>query len=219
MIAFYFLYSGRLIKLPVNPSSLSVRAPGRNTVVETSEAGEVSVLRAKGLTEINIASYFPAEGTSPDALSPFEYVRFFTAARDEKKPVTLSVLGLSLDMHVSVEGFEYSFRAGEEGDVYYTLSLREYSRAEARADAASENAAAAPLNTRPSEPPRLTVSSEVMVNGRLHRDSYGSGPGKTLAGYRGRISLIREGRPFPYHVASPSGGALGWVRAECVKGA
>lgn len=217
MISFYFLYAGKLLKLPVNPSSLSVRAPGRNSVIETASAGEVSLLRAKGLTELTISSYFPAqsEGFAP----PLEYVRFFSAARDEKKPVTLSASGLSLDIQASVEGFEYSFRAGEEGDIYYTLSLKEYSKAELKLPEAAQSGAAAAQSTRASEPPRLTVGSAVIVNGRLHRDSYGAGPGKTLADYRGKLSIIKEGRPYPYHVVTTGGGALGWVKAECVKGA
>ncbi len=59
--------------------------------------------------------------------------------------------------------------------------------------------------------------TEVLVNGRLHRDSYGGGPGRTLANYRGKISFVNKKGSHPYHIVSPSGGWLGWVTAGSVK--
>lgn len=52
---------------------------------------------------------------------------------------------------------------------------------------------------------------EVIVNGILHRDSAGSGPGKTLNNHKGRITREAKGAKFPYHIDS-----LGWVSAEAI---
>ncbi|MDE7060884.1 MAG: hydrolase, partial [Lachnospiraceae bacterium] len=58
----------------------------------------------------------------------------------------------------------------------------------------------------------------VLVNGRLHRDSYGNGPGQTKNNYRGKINFINQKGSHPYHVTTPTGGWLGWVTADSVKG-
>lgn len=52
----------------------------------------------------------------------------------------------------------------------------------------------------------------VIVNGRLHANSYGGGPGKTLSGHRGSITIkVDTSRPTPYHID-----ALGWVSASSI---
>lgn len=52
---------------------------------------------------------------------------------------------------------------------------------------------------------------EVIVNGRLHSNSAGSGPGKTLKNHKGRITREAKGAKFPYHIDR-----LGWVSAEAI---
>ena len=63
----------------------------------------------------------------------------------------------------------------------------------------------------------MTPGCSVIVNGRLHRDSYGSGPGMTLSNYRGKINFVQNGRSHPYHVTDPSGRWMGWVTASSVR--
>ncbi len=41
------------------------------------------------------------------------------------------------------------------------------------------------------------IGSDVIVNGRLHRDSYGKGPGQTRTNYKGKINLINEKDHIP----------------------
>lgn len=62
-----------------------------------------------------------------------------------------------------------------------------------------------------------TIGCNVIVNGRLHRDSYGNGPGQTRTNYQGKINFINNSGSHPYHVTTPSGGWLGWVLASAVK--
>ena len=71
---------------------------------------------------------------------------------------------------------------------------------------------------RESDPVKVTIGSTVIVNGRLHRDSYGQGAGKTLSNYRGKINFINEKGSHPYHVTDLNGGWLGWVRRSDVAG-
>ena len=62
----------------------------------------------------------------------------------------------------------------------------------------------------------ITVGCQVILNGRVHRDSYGSGPGMSFTNYRGKVNLINKHGSHPYHVTTPSGGWLGWVSKESV---
>ena len=64
---------------------------------------------------------------------------------------------------------------------------------------------------------KIGIGSDVIVNGRLHRDSYGSGPGQMRTNYRGKVNFINMKGSHPYHVTQPDGGWLGWVTASSVR--
>lgn len=64
---------------------------------------------------------------------------------------------------------------------------------------------------------KIGRGSRVIVNGQLHADSYGGGPGLTERNAERKISLIARGRKYPYHVTTLSGGARGWVSAKAVR--
>ncbi|EJF33715.1 hypothetical protein JC2156_04250 [Weissella koreensis KCTC 3621] len=63
----------------------------------------------------------------------------------------------------------------------------------------------------------IGVGSVVIVNGQLHRDSYGSGPGLTEANATRKVNFTAPGRAYPYHVTMMDGGWRGWVSAESVR--
>lgn len=69
--------------------------------------------------------------------------------------------------------------------------------------------------TQSSKP--IEIGSEVIVNGQLFRDSYGSGAGKTLSNYKGTVNFINTDGSHLYHIATSFGEWLGWVTAESVK--
>jgi len=71
---------------------------------------------------------------------------------------------------------------------------------------------------RPAETaPQIGKGSDVIVNGRLHRDSYGQGAGQTRSNYRGKVNFINMKGSHPYHVTTPEGGWLGWVTKDSVR--
>ena len=65
-------------------------------------------------------------------------------------------------------------------------------------------------------PAEITQGCTVILNGRVHRDSYGSNPGKTFSNYKGKVNLINTKGTHPYHVTTPEGSWLGWVTKESV---
>ncbi|MDF7636922.1 hypothetical protein PT274_01410 [Leuconostocaceae bacterium ESL0958] len=70
---------------------------------------------------------------------------------------------------------------------------------------------------RPAPPAAVGVGSVVIVNGQLHRDSYGGGPGLTEVNAQRKINFTANGRPCPYHVTNMQGGWRGWVTADSVR--
>ncbi len=196
---------------------------GSNETVEMVKLGQVSVLRDRQLQQVEFSSFFPQKPdyafvkTKDKFEKPDFYIQFIEQVRKDKKPLRLVVSDTPINFLASVEDFEYGYQAGTE-DVYYTISLAEYRESTVKL-VVIENKPSPPkpAQSRPNTSGAITAGCEVIVNGRLHRDSYGSGPGKTLRGYRGKVNYIKLGRGYPYHVTTPSGGWLGWVTAGSVK--
>ncbi|WP_413627682.1 hypothetical protein R4B61_00325 [Fructilactobacillus vespulae] len=68
---------------------------------------------------------------------------------------------------------------------------------------------------RPSN--NVGIGSVVIVNGQLHRDSYGTGPGLTEVNAQRKINFTAPGKTCPYHVTTMDGGWRGWVTADSVR--
>lgn len=66
-------------------------------------------------------------------------------------------------------------------------------------------------------PSKIDVGSVVIVNGRLYVDSYGSKGGRTLSNYKAKVSIVKPGKPYPYHVATLQGSPLGWISDKSAK--
>ncbi len=74
------------------------------------------------------------------------------------------------------------------------------------------------IQERESDPKEIMIGSDVIVNGVLHRDSYGKGAGQSRNNYKGKVNLINKKGSHPYHVTTPEGAWLGWVTEGSVKG-
>lgn len=64
------------------------------------------------------------------------------------------------------------------------------------------------------------VGDVVTYNGgRYYGDSYGgSGSGSRGSGTQVKITIVKNGRPYPIHIATTDGGALGWIRQDQISG-
>lgn len=225
-IAFAFEYDGRVIQLPITPEDLEISYPGSNTTTNIIKLGEVNLLRTRKLATLTIKSWFPDENWYPGIRtsggfkkSDF-YVKFFERIRDERKPCLFMVYGLKISMYVSIESFTTTRKGGEHEDLYYTLSLKEYRPFSVRElpkpveTDEEETMEVLDKKTPILTPSEITIGTTVIVNGTLHRDSYGSNPGKTLNNYTGAVNLMNKKGTHPYHIVSPSGGWLGWVNKD-----
>lgn len=233
-IGIFFTYKNRVIQLPVNPEKITVTISGNNETVEVISLGELNQLKHRKLKEISFKSFFPYDSWFPairtkgDFKRPKFYKKFFETLFDNRQPALLTITGIDIDMYVSVEDFEYSHQAGDHEDAYYSLDLKEYVHhkiqeipLESTATPASANSTEQSSQTTEIvssiTPAEITIGCDVILNGTVHYDSYGSKPGKTFSNYKGKVNFINKKGSHPYHVTTPSGGWLGWVLESAVE--
>ncbi|GAC41908.1 LysM peptidoglycan-binding domain-containing protein [Paenibacillus popilliae] len=119
------------IEIPVLPERLEVGSPGQNETVTVLGLGEINILRKKGLREVAFESFLPiydAPYVTGKVTKPIEIIKALQAHRDEKKPIRLLLYGSDLDINVNmgIEDLRYEERAGEVGDIYYSIKLKEW---------------------------------------------------------------------------------------------
>lgn len=234
---FYFIAENQTFYLPVNPAELEVVKDGNNETIDVIGLGEVNILKPTSLTSITIECYFPKNSSHPAVLtkgsafkSPSFYVNFFEKLRKNKGVCRLTVSDTPINMMVSIENFTKKYVA-QDDDLHYMLELKEYVRhtiatvslsksttsSTTKKATANKTTAKKTQSSRENVAKAVTVGCNVIVNGRLHRDSYGNGPGATRKNYKGKVNFIKKGRSHPYHITTPSGGWQGWVTAKSVK--
>lgn len=218
-IRFYLEIAGKRYILPVNPSAIKISVPSRNESNEVVKLGEITQLAKKGLKSISFDSFFPLDthfsyvNDGSTFLKPEAYVELIEEAMDSLKPIRLIITDTKINMLVSIDEFSPSIE-DSTGDYNYSITFKEYKEYSAKY---IKNVAKPVQKLRPAATQKITIGCEVIVNGRLHRDSYGSGPGRTEVNARRKVNFIVPGRAYPYHVTMLDGGWRGWVTAGSVR--
>lgn len=240
-IGFFIQYNNQVVQLPVNPEKVSVKFKSDNSVKEIISLGEINILRDRKLAEISFESFFPqydwfpAIRTRGKFKTPDFYKNFFKQIQEDKKPCRLVITGIGITVKCSIENFDFYHQSGDHEDAYYSLDFKEYrdyhisqikinlpvtnsfTNKNQTTNTSSSQKVSTPTPNVAATPEKITIGCDVILNGRVHGDSYGSKPGKTFSNYRGKINFINKKGTHPYHVTTPSGGWLGWVTAESVK--
>lgn len=223
-IGIFIEYGGQVVQIPVNPPSFNVKTSGNNTVTEIINLGEIVIPRKKKLSTISWECFFPYESWHPAVRTKGEfksadfYLEFLDKIRDDCKPCHLTVTGIGFDDDVVIDSFDYYHQAGDHEDTYYSITLKRspsYGVSVISTEKKTGVGTVAPDAVKP-KPSQITIGCDVILNGRVHYDSYGSKPGKTFTNYRGKVNLINKKGSHPYHVTTPTGGWLGWVTKESV---
>lgn len=213
-----FDYKNEIITLPITPGEIEISGAGNNETASIVKLGDINIIKTPGLKEISFSGILPFENNYPfiKTKSNFKsyefYIEYFNKIRKDKSSVKLLIVGLGIDVNVSIEDFNYKFEAGSE-DVSFEISLKEYKNSAIKTISIVQPPAP---QTRPPGTD-IVIGCDVIVNGRLHRDSYGSAPGQTRTNYRGKVNFTANGRSHPFHVTDPNGGWLGWVTASSVQ--
>jgi len=219
-------YNNQVIQFPVNPEFIEFRRDSNNSTTDIVSLGEINILGVTHLAECRFEGFFPTNRhssfvrTSGNFWQPSQYINFFERIREECRPCRFIVTNTNINMLVSIEFFDYKHEYAE-GEVFFKLGLKEFRNHSAREVVINITPTQPRVATSPapstSTNRRVTTGSRVIVNGRLHRDSFGSGPGLTEQNATRIINIIAQGRSHPYHVALVGGGNRGWVRAQDVR--
>jgi len=232
----YDFYLDRCL-LPVTPSKLSLKINNANKTLTLINEGEINILKKAELTDIEFECEIP-QVKYPYAIykSGFQgasyFLGYFEQLKTSRKPFQFIVCRQTPDgkklfntnIKVSMEDYKITEDAKEGIDLKVKIKLkqyREYGTKTVNITLTSSKPKACVQQPRPDSTAQtkpIGIGSEVIVNGRLHRDSYGNGTGQTRTNYRGKINFINMKGSHPYHVTTPSGGWLGWVTADSVKG-
>ena len=224
-IGIFIEYDGRVVQIPVNPQTFNVKTDGNNATTEIIALGEIVIPKKKKLSGISWESFFPYESWYPairtkgSFKSADFYLQFLDKIRDDCKPCHLTVTGIGFDDDVVIESFDYYHQAGDHEDTYYSITFKQYrpyTVAILSKDATPTTSVGtvSPQASVTPQPKEITIGCDVILNGRVHYDSYGAKPGKTFSNYKGKVNLINQKGSHPYHVTTPSGGWLGWVTKE-----
>lgn len=128
----------------------------------------------------------------------------------------------STNIKVTMESYTLTEKAGNF-DVTVKIKLKQYrdfgtKTAKIKSENGKNNLSAQngrAASTVSEVPP--FIGCDVIVNGRLHGNSYGEAPGQMRTNYRGKINFINPDGSHPYHITTPDGLWQGWVTAESVK--
>ena len=138
----YFDSGKQKVRLPVNPSELTVQYEGDNTNYNLVSLGEVVIPRNPKLPIVSIDSFFPRNsyitGTVSDKwYKPEFYVEFFTKLLRQKSIFRFIInrydgneVMFDTNFKAVLSGFEITDKGGESGDIYFKLSVQEYRNTE-----------------------------------------------------------------------------------------
>ena len=139
------------ISFPVNPASLTVTRPNRNRVLPLAMGGTVNVWAGRGLREVRLVTFLPAEnspffhGTAPETM-----LDRLKRWQDSGDPVRLILSDSDINDAFLIEDVREILREGDR-DVGVAIFLREYKFKSALAALAGPHASPGQTPTRPDE--------------------------------------------------------------------
>lgn len=221
--------SNKTWEMPVMPGEITNQWEQDAEQFNVVKLGQVNRLGKRKLLELTIEGIiplYPSKSKLSTATKPWingkSYINKIYRWMKGKKPGRIVVTGdLGINARVVIEKFEWGMADGDSGNFKYTITLREWRDYSAKKIVVKHKkgkkttAKKGKPKTKPVK--KIGIGSRVIVNGKLHRDSYGGGPGLTERNADRKITLIAKGRAYPYHVALVKGGARGWVKASAVK--
>lgn len=126
-------FNKQQLTIPINPEEMTITRAAENEDINLVGIGNATRKGDVGLYKITIESFFPAAGTYfYTGVQPATCVNFintiFNADNKNNNVAKLVTSGLpsNISMYFVIENFEYTYKAGEESDIYYTLELKQY---------------------------------------------------------------------------------------------
>ncbi|MFK4781363.1 hypothetical protein [Lactococcus petauri] len=214
-------HNNKTIELPVAPSEVMLTWENTNDSVEIVNLGEINRIGTRRLERVTLELFIPVDTKNAHYTTATkikdkggEYISFLHAWQQSKKAGRFLVSTTGIDRRMTVEKIDYGFKGGNADEYVISLSLIEWRGITLR----KKNVPIPPPpKPKPAPPAKIGIGSTVIVNGQLHVDSYGGGPGQTERNAKRKINFIAQGRQCPYHVTDMSGGWRGWVTSSSVR--
>ncbi len=115
------------LRLPVLPPGYEIKYSQNNTEVNITNYGPVNVIGKRNLGTTELQSFFPNKSYGFAQYSGYpeanECVSLINGWMDN--PVRYIVTGTSINLLMTIEEFTHAEQDGT-GDIYYTISLKEY---------------------------------------------------------------------------------------------
>lgn len=229
--------------LPITPSKVELAIKNKNKTLVLINEGEINILKNAGLTEIKFDMLIPCVNNYPFAIyskgwQPAEsYLKKLEDLKISKKPFQFIISRIygkkvlfDTNMKVALEDYKIVEDAKEGDCIKVSVALKQYRDYGTKTVNIKLDPYKPKPVVRPQPKPRpsstsnssgskksVTPGCTVIVNGQLHRDSYGAGPGQWRNNFKGKINFINMKGSHPYHVTTMSGGWQGWVLASAVQ--
>ena len=213
--------TSKTIQLPVNPAELKLNYENDDQSQTVVNLGEVNRLGNLKLVGITIDSVFPKYKTTyladDQPEEPDYYIDWIKKIQKAKGLIRLVVATTKISMCMTIVSFNYGFEDGFDEEYKYTLELKQYREFEATKISKSKKKKKAKKGKKRIAPPKkFGVRSTVIVNGRLHLDSNGNGPGAYEKNAKRQVINIATGHKYPICVGI-NGVARGWAKKSDVK--
>jgi LysM repeat protein len=185
----YWLISGKTkLRLPVNPESFAYSSPFQYDETEVEGLGEVTNIGYRGLKEFTISTFWPSVYNSAYCsysgfISPDSFVALIEKWRNARAPIRYVVTGVKgANTSVTIRDFEVEAeRAGAPGDVYFTLTLKEFRQPSVKVVDTSKSKSSTTKKSRPAPQKSTQVKTYTVKSGdslwriAARKDVYGSG--------------------------------------------
>lgn len=220
----YVRLGGKKYTLPVNPEEISVTHPHVDKTADVAGIGEILIPQRPGLREISFESFFPDADDDPYThryRNPKRLAKAFYQAWQSRSKCRLIISrsnGYDTNMTCVVSEWRITDKGGEPGDLYYSVTFREYRAYGVRhltvinaQDTNAVSVTASASTVRPMDSAQFIVGATVVANGTVYVDPDGTIPNTVMSGERVTLDRIDTAAAAPYHVSG-----LGFLKADAV---
>lgn len=118
------------LQIPVLPEKFTVTIGSKNTSVDVTGLGEITIKQSRPAYHFSFSSFFPATnfpGIDNVVLAePLKCVERINSWIESKKPVHVIITGAGINEYCTIEKFNRYEKGGDVGTIHYDLTLKEY---------------------------------------------------------------------------------------------
>lgn len=163
--------------LPVLPEKIELNEDGDNKTYDIINLGEINAINLPKLTEISFESFFPINNgpyvSSEQLFEPSFYISKIKEWRGNKQKIRFIFTGGPIEINdlFTIENLKLTEKAGEVGDIYYSIELKRYKLYSAKkvivvntsTNAAAKKSVIKTTSSRPSN--KTTPKTHTVVSG------------------------------------------------------